>query len=507
MKLFSILSCIFIFNICSGQNREKLDSLLRIEKTLTNDTNAIKHYLKISGNYKKLNADSAFVYSAKAFRLSVLLQHEKFLPKCRYENYNILKVAALPKILLDTLKVLLEDPIILSSNKYLQTVNFEMGINYRKIGNYERSIKHLQNAVRISKEMNDRERIHNSYNSLANTYSQMGVTKGSQENLRRAISTFDLAFEYLDPTDKVAIGNLINNKGVNYYNMGTCSSDTSYVFKAIQLYKEALKIREEMNDPELLINAYDNLASSYHALSDIGKDTSFLRTSQFYYERSIALDKKTHKELNYSLLANYGSHLSVMGKLLKDRTFTLKGLELLKDAYFKSLIADDLFQSSSISLNIANSYSALGIYDSSTRYYFTHVNLRDLILSAENKQIAEEMAAKFESDLKETENANLKQQAQLREEVISKKSFTIQLMIGASVIMLGLIVIVFISRQKVNRSRELLREKQLETERQKILIENKQKEILDSIKYAKRIQESLMPTEKFIRKILDKKHY
>ena len=36
--------------------------------------------------------------------------------------------------------------------------------------------------------------------------------------------------------------------------------------------------------------------------------------------------------------------------------------------------------------------------------------------------------------------------------------------------------------------------------RQKELVEEKQKEILDSIHYARRIQKSLLPTEKYIHK-------
>ena len=35
---------------------------------------------------------------------------------------------------------------------------------------------------------------------------------------------------------------------------------------------------------------------------------------------------------------------------------------------------------------------------------------------------------------------------------------------------------------------------------QKLLVEEKQKDILDSIRYAKRIQKSLLPTEKYIEK-------
>ena len=39
---------------------------------------------------------------------------------------------------------------------------------------------------------------------------------------------------------------------------------------------------------------------------------------------------------------------------------------------------------------------------------------------------------------------------------------------------------------------------------QKILVEEKQKEVLASIEYAKRIQQSLLPTEKYIEKNLER---
>jgi hypothetical protein len=47
-----------------------------------------------------------------------------------------------------------------------------------------------------------------------------------------------------------------------------------------------------------------------------------------------------------------------------------------------------------------------------------------------------------------------------------------------------------------------VKERTLELEQQKEIVEEKNKDILDSIRYAKRIQESLMPSESFIRKIL-----
>jgi hypothetical protein len=66
-----------------------------------------------------------------------------------------------------------------------------------------------------------------------------------------------------------------------------------------------------------------------------------------------------------------------------------------------------------------------------------------------------------------------------------------------------LILIVFVgfvlNRFKISQKQKRLIEiKNKETELQKEIIEAKQKEIIDSITYARRIQRSLLPTEKYI---------
>jgi len=62
------------------------------------------------------------------------------------------------------------------------------------------------------------------------------------------------------------------------------------------------------------------------------------------------------------------------------------------------------------------------------------------------------------------------------------------------------VIIVFLfllfKRYKVSQAQKEVISKQKE------LVDEKQKEIMDSIKYARRIQESLLPTEKYIERVL-----
>jgi type VI protein secretion system component VasK len=55
------------------------------------------------------------------------------------------------------------------------------------------------------------------------------------------------------------------------------------------------------------------------------------------------------------------------------------------------------------------------------------------------------------------------------------------------------------------RQKRLIEIKEKETQAQKELIEEKNEEIISSIRYAKRIQQSLLPNEKYIEKNLKKK--
>ena len=61
------------------------------------------------------------------------------------------------------------------------------------------------------------------------------------------------------------------------------------------------------------------------------------------------------------------------------------------------------------------------------------------------------------------------------------------------------------NRWKVTqKQKEIIESQKSQVESQKKIVEEKQMEILDSIRYAKRIQQAQLPSEKFISKILKK---
>ena len=76
-----------------------------------------------------------------------------------------------------------------------------------------------------------------------------------------------------------------------------------------------------------------------------------------------------------------------------------------------------------------------------------------------------------------------------------KQKIVLWSVISGLMLVLGFAGFIFRSLRITGRQKQLI-------EQQKHLVEEKQKEILDSIRYAKRIQTALMPTEKYIDKTL-----
>ncbi len=486
---------LFLAENSFSQKKSKLDSLLEKESTFKKDTSGIKNYLSIASKIKKRSFDSAMLYSKKALDLATELKNEQFYMKVRLEKCQIIKSLGNFKQFGDSLLDVYNDPrLVLYPSTHLKACQ-DIGINYRYLSNFDKSIKYLLEAISIAKKFNHKNGMFNSSNSIANTYSQAGIIKKSKIDLERALENYKEAIKYVDPNDLVTKGTVLNNQGVTYFHIGQLNKDTLTMIKAIDLYKISLECRLKLNDSAGVANNYNNIGSAYHEIYQINSKPEYIHKSISNYELAIAIGEKIELPEVYTFYANYAGGYSTLFDITKDKKHAQKALKYMMIAFSESINNNDTYNQMNASDGLAKTFSNLGKNDSAVKYYQIHIALKDTILSAENKQVAEDLAMKYETDLKETENNSLKNEAVLREEVISKKSTTINLMIIGSILLLGMIVLVFISRQKINKARQL-------TEKQKHIIEDKNKEIIDSINYAKRLQDAAIPSPEYFRSLL-----
>lgn len=134
---------------------------------------------------------------------------------------------------------------------------------------------------------------------------------------------------------------------------------------------------------------------------------------------------------------------------------------------------------------LAEIESSRGNYKEAFEHYKQYIIYRDSLSNETTRKASIKSQLKYEFEKKE---AVIKEQ-QEKERMVAEEKSRVQKIVIASVIVGLLLVIVFAFF--IFRSLKVARY-------QKHIIEEKQKEILDSIHYARRIQTSLLPTEKYI---------
>src|SRR5665213_1103473 len=130
-------------------------------------------------------------------------------------------------------------------------------------------------------------------------------------------------------------------------------------------------------------------------------------------------------------------------------------------------------------------------------HFKSYTNLRDTLFSQESKKELVQKEMNYEFDKKESkQKAEQDKKDALANEQLKQKEEQRNYFIAGFALVLILAGFIFRSYRQKQKANEII-------SAQKLLVEEKQKEILDPIHYAKRIQQSMMPTEKFIAKNLN----
>ena len=375
-----------------------------------------------------------------------------------------------------------EGNIHLSEKNIQQAINLSKKINYKKglgnayleigwekqyTGDYDVAQNYYVQAMEIQESIGDDK-------GLAFTLTAMGIISIRFGNTDKSIEYYKRALSIKKSLqDSVGIGALLNNIAVVYYQLENFGKAIEYMEKAQEIYKA-------IGDNQSLGAILSNLGSFYYEIGNKQKGIKYmydghkatLKTNDplsiamsFNTLSSISLDQKDYKKaLNFNDQAMY--YATKKGRI-KD---------MLMDTY-------DMY---------ANIYSEMGNYKKAYEYQAQYILIKDSIFDSEKSQQITELAEKYESEKKQKEiellNKEKEKQATITYEQNKRKNTIIFSVIG------GLVLVVIFSIFLFKRFRV--------TNQQKIVIEEKQKEITDSITYAKRIQEAILPPEPIIKKLL-----
>jgi serine phosphatase RsbU (regulator of sigma subunit)/Tfp pilus assembly protein PilF len=345
-----------------------------------------------------------------------------------------------------------------------------LGTTYKFKSDYPKALEQYQAALSIFEELDRKKDIATILMNIGSVYRPLKEYNKSLEYYKKALP---IATEL---GAKKLRAQLLGNMGVVYFAQGNAD-------KQLEVNKQALAIFREIKDKE---NEAWILSNTGDCLSDKG---DYQRAMQ-YQDSAIAIyDELGILSYKSGSIDNIGQYYVMMAEKETDPALKTKYLKKSIDQFnaakeiLEKLNDPDYLKNEY--MNLSKSQSLLGDYENALKNYITYTNLKDSVFTKESKESITKLETKRELELRDKEI--LIQQLKKRTERIY--------MFAGVFFLLVIIGFVTAGYRGQKKSKELI-------SHQKNMVEEKQKEILDSINYAKKIQYALLAHHDFLKQHL-----
>lgn len=237
----------------------------------------------------------------------------------------------------------------------------------------------------------------------------------------------------------------------------------------------------------------------YNSIGSLHSDKSEHTKALEYYFLALELNEKLGSKLGIAdSYLNIGQTYHIIGKVNDSKIWLKQALKHAKELGSKELLKNSY-------LHLAKADSSINNFSGALENYKYYILYRDSLNNEDNTKKIVQAQMQYEFDKKE-EATKLEQEKKDAIAKAEKQRQQIVLLLISFVLLLVFAFSIFIFRSlKITRKQKSIIENQKNiVEHQKHLVEEKQKEIIDSINYAKRIQQSILPSEKYIANKLKK---
>jgi tetratricopeptide (TPR) repeat protein len=376
-------------------------------------------------------------------------------------------------------------------NGKLWTLSY-LGNVYRITGNTAKALEYLFTGLSLADKLNNAERRPIILNTIGNCYKTEGQNA-------KAIEYYFKALE-IEVQKKFELGQTrcFYNLGASYTGQGDSALKENNISYADSRYKIALDYFDKSLVLSEKLNQKHGIVLNYNTMGNIQKSLGNFEKASEFFNKSLTVAKELEDPESIGIaMFNIGD---VMVKKVSkaNRTERLavyrKALPFFENSYQACLDLGDMNGRVESLIPLYSFTDSLGDRGKAFEYYKEYIHYRDSIYNKENTEKAVRAEMNFELEKKEAE-ARLVQERAASEN--RKQKLVIYFVIGILLLVLIFSVIVL-------RSYQQKRKANIEITKQKHIIEDKQRAILDSIHYAKRIQTAFLTSEKYISRELDK---
>lgn len=358
-----------------------------------------------------------------------------------------------------------------SKFQQLWSVYNNMGFSYQNVSNLPKALECYLKSIDIAEK-------HLTDNDVAGTAMNIGTVYAEQSMFKEALSYFKMSANIYSKKKGWGYANNVNNVGQVYMMLNQQDSAKYYL-------NEALDIWVKLNDVQGQAMTYHNLGNLYAAQKNFSEAEQHLQKS---------LDLSYNMGDSYGITINLGalSRLAIsMGNKEKGRKYLNESVAYAEKSGQLGLLSENYKQ-------LYGLYKSESKYKEALDYHEKYFQTYDSIHSSENNKLLKEMQEKYESGKKQAEIDQQRLELSDKDLKLSEQNRRSTLYIAIIIVAIVVIVFVFYQFKQKQKSNQIILSQKLEVEKQKEIVEEKQKEILDSITYAKRLQDAILPPSALI---------
>ncbi|MCE3226730.1 MAG: hypothetical protein K0S32_1281 [Bacteroidetes bacterium] len=344
-----------------------------------------------------------------------------------------------------------------------------LALTYLDFGLYSEAYKQFNSAFKIYSEEKNKTGVFNTYSNMGNMYFFMGDIKRSLIYHLKSYQYFKANFD--ENKDAARGASSCINLGSVYGTMNNLPLAKIYFYKALDYYK-----RDKDKDSITLALIMNNIGDVHMTLKEYDTAKKFLDIScrlKLLYG---------NVEQKADAWNSMGVYYYNVGQQKKAEEYLLKTIPFFDTTHPES----DLLKYYS---NLADVYSKLGDYKKEN--LFLKLNYKTSQFLDSVGKVSEIEANEIKLQLRQQSvNDSIQNQAQIRIRDVKLQQKKRESIYGIlALVAVSIVAFLFFNRYKLTRKQKI------EIEEQKHFIEEKNKEIRDSITYAQNLQNALIPDE------------
>lgn len=524
LHCFLFIPIFIFFTNCFSYNRtaDSLLFLLRCPPAAGIDSVRVSTLNALAMELKGSNPDTAFLLSSQALQLSEKQKWKYGMAKS-YHHLGVFhkeKADYIPALENYFSAVSVWEQVIASGDKVsgakkgLATTLGNIGVVYKNLGDYSQALDYYFRALRMDENMEadarqrgDSAESEKSMSAVSRHLCNIGVVYRNLGDYKKALDYYlralKIAEDFLHRSEQkrntADIRRNKANQAVPIGNIGNIYYDQEDYPKALDYYLRALKIQEELGDKIGMAVNLGNTGGVYKlsAMKKTGHEADSLYAIALdYYTRARDLSVEIgDKNGIVTGITNIGMLCVARKKYAEAESLLLKALALSEKIGTLNVQKDE-------HMHLSDLYSAVGKHNIALEHYRRYAEIKDSLFNIDKNNAATRKELTYQFDKKEmTMKAAQERQSAVAKAESKKQKLLIFFTAGGLLLVAMFSVFMYRRWSVTQRQKKIIEQQKKAVDKAHEALREKNKDITDSINYAKRIQQAILPPAVLINKI------